>query len=227
MKTKMMIMALVAGTMLWAGAAAQAQTFDTNFTFGVNQVVPDNDANGLALATNLTVAGNSITAVTVGLNISGGYNGDLYAYLAGPGGFAVLLNRVGVSNTASAYGYGDAGFNVTFSDAAANGNIHYYQDVSNPGGGALTGVWQPDGANIDPQSAPAAFLTAGQTAMLASLDGTNPNGQWELFLADLSPGGQSTVVSWSLAITTVPEPTVLVLTGVGLAGVVLMMRRRK
>jgi len=35
------------------------------------------------------------------------------------------------------------------------------------------------------------------------------------------------VVSWSLAITTVPEPTVLVLTGVGLAGVVLMMRRRK
>ena len=60
MKTKMMIMAMVAGTMLWAGAA-QAQPFNTNFTFSVNQVVPDNDVNGLVLATNLTISGNSIS----------------------------------------------------------------------------------------------------------------------------------------------------------------------
>ncbi len=222
----MTIIALVAGTMLWTGAA-QAQTFNTNFTFSVNQVIPDNDPNGLALATNLTMQGFAVTGVTVGMNITGGYNGDIYAYLAGPGGFAVLLNRVGVSNTASALGYGDAGFNVTFSDAAANGDIHYYQNVSNPAGGQLTGTWQPDGANINPQSAPGAFLTAGQTAMLASINNTYPDGQWELFVADLSPGAQSTLVSWSLNIATVPEPSIMALTGLGLLGVGRMMRRRK
>jgi subtilisin-like proprotein convertase family protein len=193
----------------------------------VNQVVPDADLNGLVLSTNLMMPG-LISSVTVGLDISGGYNGDLYAYLVGPnGGFAVLLNRVGVSNAPSMYGYGDAGMNVTLSDSAPNGSIHFYQNVLNPGGGQLTGLWQPDGENIFPLSPPATFLTAGQTAMLSSFDGTDPNGQWELFLADVSPGSQSTLVEWSLDITTVPEPSILALTGLGLAGVFRMIRRRK
>jgi hypothetical protein len=63
--------------------------------------------------------------------------------------------------------------------------------------------------------------------MLSSFDGTDPNGQWELFLADVSPGSQSTLVEWSLDITTVPEPSILALTGLGLAGVFRMIRRRK
>ena len=136
MKTKQLV-AVVCGTMLWAGAAL-AQTFETNFTFDVNTAVPDGNVNGLTLATNLTIAG-TISSVTVGLDLSGGYNGDLYAYLAGPdGGFAILLNRVGVSNNASAFGYSDSGMNVTFSDAAAN-SIQYYQNYTNPAGGMLYG----------------------------------------------------------------------------------------
>jgi hypothetical protein len=40
-------------------------------------------------------AGPTITDVNVGLQLSGGWNGDLYAYLVHSSGFAVLLNRVG------------------------------------------------------------------------------------------------------------------------------------
>jgi MYXO-CTERM domain-containing protein len=169
--------------------------------------------------------------VTVGLNISGGYNGDLYAYLAGPnGGFAVLLNRAGVSNSASAFGYGDSGFNVTFSDAAAN-SIQYYQNYVNPAGGIVAGTWQPEGVNISPQSPPASFLTSGQTAMLGSLDGQDANGTWTLFVSDMSAGGQGTVVGWSLDITTTatPEPQtwVLAVAGIGLLAVWRKMNRRR
>ena len=66
--------------------------------------MPDGTPLGLTLATNLTVGvvgASMISEVTVGVDLSGGYNGDLYASLAGTnGGFAVLLNRVGVSRTA-------------------------------------------------------------------------------------------------------------------------------
>lgn len=218
--------AIVAGMVLCAGAAmGQVSTF--NFTNSVT--VPDATIEGVALATNLTGMSGAINNVNVTLNITGGFNGDLYAYLAGPtGGFAVLLNRVGVSNNASAFGYGDGGFNVTLSDTAANGNIHYYQNVLNPGGAQLTGTWQPDGANLGPQSSPSSFFGAPQSALLGSFNGSNPNGVWVLFLADVAAGSQSTVVSWGLAITTtVPEPSALALTGAGLMAFLGCRRLRR
>jgi subtilisin-like proprotein convertase family protein len=219
-------MAVVCGTMIWAGAAL-AQPFETNYTFNVNALVPDGNVNGLMLATNLPVPG-LINSVTVGLDISGGYNGDLYAYLAGPnGGFAILLNRVGVSNNATAFGYSDSGMSLTFSDLAAN-SIQYYQNYTNTAGGLVFGTWQPEGVNIDPATNdPTAFFGAGQTAMLASFNGTDATGVWTLFVADMSGGGQSTVTDWSLDIvTTVPEPGALALTVLGLAGAYILIRRR-
>ena len=47
----------------------------------------------------------------------------------------------------------------------------------------------------------------------------NPNDTWTLFLADQSPGGEDNVVSWSLDITSVPEPVGMALVMLaGLAG---------
>ena len=208
---------ILAGLMtLWAGMALADTT--NSFTFSANQTIPDANPTGLALSTNLTISGGTISDVNVTLNITNGFNGDLYAYLAGPnGGFAVLLNRVGVSNNASAFGYSTAGLNVTLDGTAAN-SIHYYQNFSFTlnGGGQLTGTWQPDGINIDPLSAPGWFLVAGQTALLSSLNGTDPNGTWTLFLADLSLGGNATLVDWGLQIA-IPEPAPIVLGVWGLA----------
>lgn len=231
MKTKRLL-GITAGLMVWAGTA-WAQTSETNFTFAVNQLVPDANINGLSMTTNLNITGGTISDVTVALDITGGFNGDLYAFLAGPnGGFAVLLNRVGVSNNASSFGYGNHGFDIVLSDSATN-DVHYYQSGSYSlnGNGQLTGTWVPDGRNIDPwKSAPSLFGSTLPSALLGSFNGTDPNGGWTLFLADLSTGAQSQLVSWSLDIITVAEPSVwaLGIMSLGLlAGMGKISRRSK
>jgi len=85
MKTKQLL-GIAAGLMVWAGAA-WAQTSETNFTFSVNKLVPDANKNGLFMTTNLNIEyASAISGVTVSLDITGGYNGDLYAFLSGPNG---------------------------------------------------------------------------------------------------------------------------------------------
>lgn len=220
-----------AGLLALSAAGAWAQASETNFTFNVGQTIPDGSPVGLTLATNLTIgAGAVISSLTVSLDITGGFNGDLYACLVGPaGGYAVLLNRAGVGG-GSAFGYGNAGFQVTFDDTASS-SIHYYQSA--PGGysingnGQLTGVWQPDGEAVDPLSSPAAFDGQPRTALLSSFSGTSPNGTWTLFLADLSSGGQSTLEDWRLNLMVAPEPSAPALTVLGLAGAGVLLRRRK
>lgn len=78
----------------------------------------------------------------------------------------------------------------------------------------LTGIWASDGENVDPAGNQG---TAPVTATLGSLNGTDPNGTWVLFLSDASPGSQSILDDWTLNITTaaVPEPSVLALIGFG------------
>lgn len=210
MKTKQWL-AVMAAAVLGA-ASASAQTFNTNLTFNVNQAIPDADSSGLALAQNLTLSTlpGPITKVTVTLNISGGFNGDLYAYLAGPGtGFAVLLNRTGV-NGGNAFGSTDSGFSVTLDDSASFADIH----TSALSGGVLSGTFGSDGEKIDPQSDPSDF-PAAQTDLLTSFNGNLASGTWTLFLADLSAGGVATINSYVLDITAVPEPGTMALAAIG------------
>ncbi len=209
-----MKLSLIIGTLLVSAGALLGQTTST-YSTSVNLAIPDGNQVGLVSTTNLTgfAADAYITDLNVTLNISGGYNGDLYAYLAGPGGgFAVLLNRTGVGG-GNDFGYGDAGFNITLSDSAAN-NVHYYQAVTNPNGGVLTGTWQPDGENVDPTGSDVGSAPA--TALLSSFYNANPNGTWQLFVADLSSGDTSQLVSWGMSVTVVPEPQTLAFVGMGL-----------
>src|SRR5262249_30283949 len=138
--------------------------------------------------------------VTVSLDISGGSNGDLYAYLQhGSTGFAVLLNRVG-KTASDPFGYSDSGFHVILSDAASL-DIHNY---GGNGGNALTGTWQPDGRTADPQLV---LDTSPRTAMFNSFLGSDPNGVWTLTVADMAGGGgQAVLQSWGVNVTAAPVP---------------------
>ena len=212
-------MATAAG--LWAGVAS-GQLVTNNFSFAVNQAVPDGNWNGLALSTNLVGMSGEIADVSVTLNLAGGFNGDLYAYLVHGTGFAVLLNQVGLSSSNS-FGYADPGMTgLVLRDTAAS-DIHFY---GGNGGLSLTGAYQPDGREVNPGTTPAgSYDAAGRSALLSSFQGGSPDGTWILYLADLSAGQASTLVSWDVQIVDVPEPATWTLAALG--GLLVLLRRAR
>jgi subtilisin-like proprotein convertase family protein len=190
---------LAVAAVLGVCSPAHANLITETSVFATSLTIPDSDPNGVA-STGVfdTSQFSSISSVQVSLNIVGGFNGDFFAYLRhGATGFAVLLNRPGVM-AANVYGYADSGINATFSDTAPNGDIHTYQNVANPNGGALTGTWQPDGRTADPG---VVTDTSARTAFLSSFDGLDPNGAWTLFVSDNSPVGIGNLEGWSLTIS--------------------------
>lgn len=182
-----------------------------SFNFNVNSAIPDGDPTGLAKVQTISSApGLNIADLNVTLSISGtgpgGFNGDLYVTLQHETGFSVLLNRSGKRSTAP-QGYSDSGLNVTFDSSAAD-DIHNYRfqlsgSHGTPLGGPLTGTWQPDARNTDPATV---LDTGTRLATLNSFANLPVNGQWTLFVADLSSGGTQTLNSWGMQITAVPEP---------------------
>jgi subtilisin-like proprotein convertase family protein len=198
----------------------------------INAAIPDGTPAGYRNSQTLSgIAATSIQDVNVTLTISGGFNGDLYVYLAHGSGLTVLLNRVGRGGS-SGFGYGDAGFGPESSgnrftlDDDLGSDVHRYGAGSYAlYSGRLTGTWQPDGRNIDPLSSRATFDTASRGSMLSSLDGTDPNGSWTLFFADMGNGSQSTLLGWGLSIEAVPEPINVALGTFGvLLGVTQLLR---
>lgn len=206
------------------GLATARANLQTNLV--LNEAIPDGDKAGMASTITLSGELGAISSLQVNLNISGTYNGDLYAYLVHDTGFSVLLNRVGVA-PGNSLGFNDPGLNVTFSDTAANGDIH----LSRPEGSAalsspLTGLWAPDGRNVSPLTITG---TEAPSAMLSSFSGLDPNGTWTLFVADVSGGDLNQLNSWGLSFAdpvVVPEPVGLPLVG-ALAAAGLAFCRKK
>ncbi len=194
---------LLLGTLLASVVAANATIYTTNWSTGFANagVVPDNNFSGWSdTRTVSTMPAGTFTGLSVDLQLSGGWNGDLYAYLVHSSGFSVLLDRVGVGvSGVSAFGYGDAGMNVNL--AATGTSIHQY-------GGNSTFSSTPTGS----------WMTDNTSGSLASFLSTSPNRTWSLFVADLSGGGVSTVQSWGLQMDIVAVPEVETWVAAALAG---------
>lgn len=219
---KAVVMVLVLGGLCTAQATLYTYTFSSGFAN--DGVIPDGNVTGWSDTRTISdISGDdTILDVNVRLEISGGFNGDLYGYLVHGSGFAVLLNRVG-RTSGNAFGYSDAGMAVTFNDQATETtDIHLYQTVS---GYSISGFaqWRPDGRNVDPATV---LDTDSRSALLSSFNSLGANGNWTLFLADVSSGAQSTVVSWGLDIEVVPEPVNVALAGFGGMVVLVGLGRR-
>ena len=190
-------MALMAGLTLNTFAALY--TYDWT---GINAAIPDGDPNGYVNNQTITDGYQMndmfppnqyiVSVVGVRLDVSGGWNGDLYVYLRheteSGTGFTTLLNRVGT--TASPYnpiGYTTAGMNITLSDSASYADIH---GVENP---TASGTYRVD--------------QTGSSLTFDSFDGLDPYGTWSLFVADLSGNHVSTLNGWGLTLEAVPEPS--------------------
>ena len=83
------------GMALSASATLFTNTWSGGFVNGT--VVPDNDYSGWTdTRTVVGAPAGTIQSLAVNLTLTGGWNGDLYAYLVnGSGGFCVLLDRIG------------------------------------------------------------------------------------------------------------------------------------
>jgi subtilisin-like proprotein convertase family protein len=221
----MKIKILIATMVVLTASLAQATLFSSG-TISVNSPLPDGNPVGFVSTASINTLGdpNVINGVSVTLNLSGGYNGDLYGYLVNPSGnLAVLLNRVGTGEGGaiqSAFGYSDAGMNVRLSDPVMSfapvtlaGAIHSYQTVPSYDITSGTTAWSPD-------NGPGNFT---------ALHNGSAHGTWTLFLADMTGGNQSTLVSWALDVSVVPEPSTwsLIIFGSLAAGTVVVRRFRR
>lgn len=229
-------LALVAGALTAHGQMAWDTTAGGGdatrvFEFPVHQAIPDGNLSGLANTQPLPASFAPIRSVAVTVVLKplgeGGFLGDLYATLAHDGGgYSVLLNRPG-KHPGRPFGYSDdVTASVTLADEA-DADIHHYRltltgDEFVPLTSPLTGRWQPDGRTVDPLRVTTLDL---RDATLASFTGANPAGNWTLFVADVSGGGQYELDSWSLAVTVIPEPGgVLGALALGVLGWVMLQR---
>jgi subtilisin-like proprotein convertase family protein len=194
MKTKILIgmLAAVCGTGL-----AQEVTYDDSSSPGAT--IPQSDPTGVSFSTTVSSGdiptGYYVTGLTVSLNISGGVNGGLVAYLQSPGGSVELMNQPGTAP----FGALGSGLNLVLSDAGSSSIQTALETPGSVFGSGSGSVYQAAGS-------------------LSSLNLTPADGTWTLFISDVNGGGSPTLNSFSFNITAVPEPANMAL---GIFGVFL------
>jgi len=184
-------------------------------TFVVDAEIPDNDLTGISDTQMIAESGiASIQTIEVELTLSGGWLGDLYAFLQHESGFSVLLNRVG-RTAEDSLGSPASAFDATF--VAGEADVH---TADSP----FTGLLGPDARETDPLLT---LDTDPRTADFASFIGLPADGEWTLFIADVEPGDFMTLDQWSLNLVGIPEPRAAACLGLLAAGAAWARRRRR
>lgn len=173
----------------WAGLITEPTRL---FTVGVD--IPDLQDPPLSFLQTVTDSAIvSLTRVEVGLRLVGhpvgsGFASEMFVSLNKDLALtSILLNQAGTSDTDGIGAYYD-GWDVTFADAAASGDIH----LASPTSGVLAGTWQPDGRILPTDTL--------RPLLLSVFAGGPGNGDWWLSVADLELGGAMRLESWSLTL---------------------------
>ncbi len=149
-----------------------------------------NSGNGSPYPSLLNVSNLSGTISKVTVNLSGfshTYPNDVSVLLVNASTGQKVLLMAGVGTAASA-----SHVNLTFDDEATN-----YLPYGMPLAG---GSWIPTAYTTAALPAPAPGGI--YDFQLSSLNGTDPNGQWQLYVSDNATPYSGSIASWSMAITT-------------------------
>jgi subtilisin-like proprotein convertase family protein len=188
---------LLIAVSLLAAAGADAAV-NVSQSFSPDLTIPEANEAGVVDSESFTAApaGGTVSGLTLSLTTTGGYNGDLYAYLISPNGTRVTLMDLPGTGV-DGFGAESSGMNLTLDDSAATS----IQNVTGGSGTTLTGTYQPADS-------------------LGAIAGSPANGTWDLYFADLgSDGGSPVLEDWTLNLEVVPEP---VNTALGIFGGLLL-----
>ncbi|MBL9127623.1 MAG: proprotein convertase P-domain-containing protein [Verrucomicrobiales bacterium] len=198
---------------------ASLTTAGATFSNGSSISIPDT-ATASPYPSTLTVSGlgTSLSSITVTLHdFTHSAAPDVGIVLQSPSGANVMLmGQVGGSVFSPV--------TLTFDDAAASQVPVFFPSLT-------TGSYKPTdnssgftfadgGSHAEPTS---------WTTTLATFVGTNPNGDWKLFVQDFFGGDTGSIASgWSMNLTAVPEPgTYTAIAAAGLMGFALLRARSR
>jgi subtilisin-like proprotein convertase family protein len=167
-------------TVSGSAAGGSQFTFSGNASPGLS--IPDNNTTGITSALNIygtgSISATSIVSVT--LNITHTFDGDLDVYLVGPGNCGTL------ELTTDNGGSGDNYVNTVLNTSAAT--------LITSGTAPFTGTFRPEGTITGTNTNTYGLPTT-------AINGCPVSGQWRLRVFDDAAGDLGTLNNWSLSLT--------------------------
>jgi subtilisin-like proprotein convertase family protein len=206
---------LAAVAALGLASAASAATFSNNEGITINDGSQFCSNFGAATAAGTATPYPSVIAVSglgpsvtdVNVTVSGlshTYPDDAGLLLVSPTGQSVIL----MSDSGGDLDHPASGINLTFDEAAsrpAPDNTKLKSRTYLPSRGTTTAT--PPADCTAPARFPAHAPHSPYGTSLSVFNGTNPKGDWKLYVIDDSAVHTGSITSWSLDITTTPVPT--------------------